>query len=57
MQRGNLRRCGLTEQDLQGILRQHGMTDPREVGLAVFEAKGAVSILTAARPPEPTNRG
>ena len=45
-----LRRCGLTPDDLQAILRQHGHTDPQTVHLAIFEAKGAVSVLTARYP-------
>lgn len=43
--RRNLRRCGLTDADLAAILRQHGHTVPDDVHLAVFEAKGAVSVL------------
>jgi uncharacterized membrane protein YcaP (DUF421 family) len=43
----NLRRCGLTEADLQAALRQHGLRGPDTVDLAVFEAKGAISVLAA----------
>lgn len=43
----NLRRCGLTDVDLQAALRQHGLRSPDTVGLAVFEAKGAISVLVA----------
>lgn len=43
--RRNLRRCGLTSDDLAAILRQHGFTGPEGVHLAIFEAKGPVSLL------------
>lgn len=43
----NLRRCGLTLADLQAVLRQHGLRNPEHVHLAVFEAKGAVSVIAA----------
>ena len=57
----NLRRCGLTHADLQAVLRQHGHENPDRVHLAIFEAKGAISVLTAddagrdegARPRQP----
>ncbi|GAA0397149.1 DUF421 domain-containing protein [Microbispora corallina] len=53
--RRNLRRCGLTEADLAAVLRQHGHHGPADVHLAVFEAKGAVSVL--ARPPGAPDEG
>lgn len=43
----NLSRCGLTPADLQSLLRQRGHCDPNRVRLAIFEAKGAVSIFSA----------
>ncbi|WP_082964451.1 DUF421 domain-containing protein [Mycobacterium sp. E796] len=43
--RRNLRRCGLTNADLQAVLRQHGHESPDRIHLAIFEAKGAISIL------------
>lgn len=45
--RRNLRRCGLTTADLQAALRQHGQCNVDNVHLAVFEAKGAISIVPA----------
>jgi uncharacterized membrane protein YcaP (DUF421 family) len=45
--RRNLRRCGLTTADLQAALRQHGQCNADNVHLAVFEAKGAISIVPA----------
>jgi uncharacterized membrane protein YcaP (DUF421 family) len=43
----NLRRCGLTIADLEAVLRQHGHCDADRVHLAIFEAKGAISVITA----------
>jgi uncharacterized membrane protein YcaP (DUF421 family) len=43
----NVRRCGLTTTDLRALLRQHGHRNPDRVQLALFEAKGIVSILSA----------
>ena len=45
----NLRRCGLTREDLDAILRQHGHQTPADVRLAVFETKGVVSVFGDAR--------
>jgi uncharacterized membrane protein YcaP (DUF421 family) len=44
----NLKRCGITRADLDAILREHGYQSPDDIRLALFESKGAVSIL--ARP-------
>lgn len=41
----NLRRSGLTRSDLDAVLRQHGYVRPEDVGLALFEEKGSVSVL------------
>ena len=41
----NLRRCGLTRDDLDTVLRQKGHLDPRGVQLAIFEATGLVSVF------------
>jgi uncharacterized membrane protein YcaP (DUF421 family) len=47
-----LRRCGLTRDDLDGVLRQHGIEELRLVRHLVLEARGQVSIVreTAATP-------
>jgi uncharacterized membrane protein YcaP (DUF421 family) len=45
----NLRRCGLTHDDLDAILRQHGHQTPRDVRLALFETKGVVSVLASPK--------
>lgn len=41
----NLRRSGLTHADLEAILREHGYRKPAEIRLALFEAKGVVSVF------------
>jgi uncharacterized membrane protein YcaP (DUF421 family) len=43
--RRNVRRCGLTIADLDAVLRQHGHESSERIHLAIFEAKGAISIL------------
>lgn len=44
----NLRECGLTPADLAAVLRQHGHQSPDRVHLAIFETKGAISVLSTA---------
>jgi uncharacterized membrane protein YcaP (DUF421 family) len=41
----NVRRCGLTVADMDAVLRQHGFLSADRVRLAIFEAKGAISVL------------
>lgn len=48
--RRNLRRCGLTDSDLDAILREHGHMAITDVHLGTFEAKGAVSLQ--GKPPQ-----
>lgn len=43
--RRNLRQCGLTTADLEAVLRQHGHPNADRINLAIFEAKGAISVL------------
>lgn len=43
--RRNLRHCGLTTSDLEAVLRLHGHPNADGVNLAIFEAKGAISVL------------
>jgi uncharacterized membrane protein YcaP (DUF421 family) len=47
--RRNLRRCGLTDSDLEAVLRQHGYHSPAAIHLAIFEARGGVSVLSHHR--------
>ena len=47
----NVRRCGLTIADLDAVLRQHGLLSADYVHLAIFEAKGAISVLPVDKPP------
>ncbi len=53
----NLRRCRLTHEDLEVILRQHGYRAPAEIRLALFETKGVVSVFADAEPVEESPRG
>ena len=41
----NLKRAGITRSDLDAILRQHGYRDAADVELALYEAKGSVSVF------------
>lgn len=41
----NVRRCGLTDSDLEAVLRQHGHLDAADIHLAILEAKGVISVL------------
>ena len=43
---GELRRCGLTEEDLYATLRQHGITSLASIRYVIFEAKGAISVIS-----------
>jgi hypothetical protein len=46
-------RCGMTDADLDAVLRRHGRTGPAGTRLAVYEAGGGVSIPANA----PTGTG
>jgi uncharacterized membrane protein YcaP (DUF421 family) len=46
LDRTNLKRCGLTEEDLDAILRQHGHQTSADIRLALFETRGVVSVFT-----------
>ena len=48
----NLKRCRLTRQDLDAILRQHGHQSATHIRLALFETKGVVSVFADAEPDE-----
>jgi uncharacterized membrane protein YcaP (DUF421 family) len=45
IQDAELRRSGLTRDDLDATLRSHGIRDLREVAVAVFETRNGVSVL------------
>lgn len=47
----NLKRCGLTRQDMDAILRQHGHRTPARIRLALFETTGVVSVFADTTPP------
>lgn len=40
-----LRRCGLTPADLAAVLRERGHRNADQIHLAIFESKGAISVL------------
>jgi uncharacterized membrane protein YcaP (DUF421 family) len=40
-----LRKSGLTEHDLHGILRERGLLDLEEAQLVIFEQRGKISII------------
>lgn len=42
---GELRQAGLTRGDLYGLLRQQGVGDVSEVGYAIFEQRGQLSVI------------
>jgi uncharacterized membrane protein YcaP (DUF421 family) len=52
VEEGNLRRCRLTHADLDASLRQHGYDSAKDVHLALFEAKGAISVLQCSPHPD-----
>lgn len=45
---GELRRCGLTREDLHSLLRQQGIQDPAEVRFAILEPRGQLSIIRSS---------
>ncbi|PWU47405.1 DUF421 domain-containing protein [Micromonospora globispora] len=46
----HLRRTGMTRADLDALLREHGVTDPGSVHLAVWERRGRLSVLPRDSP-------
>jgi uncharacterized membrane protein YcaP (DUF421 family) len=54
--RRNVLRCGLTIEDLDAVLRQHGFLSADDIHLAVFEAKGAISVLPVTTTPRGGDR-
>ena len=42
---GELRRCGMTEDDLRGLLRQRGVGELGEARFVVLEKRGQVSVI------------
>ncbi|HET9016138.1 MAG TPA: YetF domain-containing protein [Thermomicrobiaceae bacterium] len=48
----NLRREGVTDEDLRGAMRQIGLTDVANVRLAVLEETGGISVVPARQPAE-----
>ena len=46
--RQTLMKAGITEQELHSVLRQNGCTQVTEVGLAILETNGSISVLRHA---------
>jgi uncharacterized membrane protein YcaP (DUF421 family) len=42
---GELRRCGMTESDLHGLLRQRGVGELSEARFVVLEGRGRISVI------------
>lgn len=53
--RRNLIRCRITQADLDAILREHGYSSPSEVGVALYESQGSLSIFANPSPAESTH--
>lgn len=51
LRRGQLRRCGLTDNDLYAELRQRGIFDVGQVQYVLYEAKGGLTVLPRQTPP------
>jgi uncharacterized membrane protein YcaP (DUF421 family) len=47
---GNLKREGLTHEEVGSALREHGLVDEREVRFAYLEPDGAISIVPMSTP-------
>ena len=43
----NLRKEGISEDELQASLREHGLADASHVAMAVLEVDGMISIVAA----------
>ena len=48
-----LKRCGLTKQDLHGLLRERDIASLAEVHVAIFEQRGKVSVIRERPGEEP----
>lgn len=52
----NMRREHITEEQVMTALRQHGLTDPADVKLAVLEVDGSLSVVPQEAPPSKRNK-
>jgi uncharacterized membrane protein YcaP (DUF421 family) len=50
LDQANLKRCRLTREDLDAILREHGHETPSGIRLALFESSGVVSVFPDNKP-------
>lgn len=46
--RSELKKTGLTQDDLFGILRQHGGVDLAQIRMVIFEQRGKISVIKTA---------
>ncbi|SDY72135.1 Uncharacterized membrane protein YcaP, DUF421 family [Modestobacter sp. DSM 44400] len=51
VRRGQLRRCGLTDNDLYAELRQRGVFDVRQLQYVLYEGKGGLTVVPRQTPP------
>lgn len=56
LQEGELARAGLTDTDVYGLLREHGVGDLGQVGYLLYEPRGTVTVISADREPGPLVR-
>lgn len=50
VRRHDLHKTGLTDSDLDGLLRQHGLRDLSEARYVIFEEKGQISVVRQESP-------
>ncbi len=53
LRRGQLRLCGLTDNDVHSELRQRGVFDLGEVRYVLYETKGGLTVVPHDRPVGP----
>jgi uncharacterized membrane protein YcaP (DUF421 family) len=53
VRRGELRRCGLTDNELVTHLRQRGVFSPADLRCVLYEAKGSFAIAGEDAPADP----
>ena len=56
LQGNELARAGLTVADVYALLRENGVGDLGQVGYLLYEARGAVTVISADREPSPLAR-
>lgn len=56
LETANLRRLGVTEDEIKVAMRSYGLTDLSDVRLAVLEADGSISVVPRSRCPPSSSR-